>query len=213
MEDKIRAWIEKKLEEGVERDRIKNVLEEKDHDPSLVDEVQDPFDATDKEETEDFFGETEEPGNTVEQERSHDSQEKEESESIILNRLKDIDFDTSRLVKPGAALLVVLLLVGGYAFVGQEAVNGLLSNEHLKGCRDVGVMVQDVSVENDQTVAQVEVVRNKSIAILEVWQDNKKLGESQATFIGEKEMIVDAVGNRVRFHPAECMRYVSERPY
>lgn len=46
-EDRLREWVQKKLDAGVDPSRIKKSLEETDHDPSIVDTVQDPFNSED----------------------------------------------------------------------------------------------------------------------------------------------------------------------
>lgn len=52
-QDKIRKWVENKLESGVDPERLKKSLEETEHDPSIVDEIKqeqdDPFGAVDVE--------------------------------------------------------------------------------------------------------------------------------------------------------------------
>ncbi|MFB6191136.1 MAG: hypothetical protein ABEJ64_01810 [Candidatus Nanohaloarchaea archaeon] len=42
-EDRLREWVEQKLDEGVSEERIRRSLRDTGHDPSIVDEVQDPF--------------------------------------------------------------------------------------------------------------------------------------------------------------------------
>jgi hypothetical protein len=46
-EENLRDWVQQKLDAGVEPSRIKKSLEETGHDPSIVDDVQDPFDVDD----------------------------------------------------------------------------------------------------------------------------------------------------------------------
>lgn len=42
-EDFLEDWVEEKLEEGVERQRLKKILRERDRDPEVVDRVASPF--------------------------------------------------------------------------------------------------------------------------------------------------------------------------
>ncbi|MFB6216462.1 MAG: hypothetical protein ABEJ72_05790, partial [Candidatus Aenigmatarchaeota archaeon] len=47
-EDRLKEWVEQKLEKGIDPERVKKSLEETGHDPSIVDRVQDPFDSLDE---------------------------------------------------------------------------------------------------------------------------------------------------------------------
>lgn len=65
-EDRLREWVEQKLDEGVSEDRIRESLRETGHDPSLVEEVKSPFEQGETEVSgeEDFEFTAEEGGET-----------------------------------------------------------------------------------------------------------------------------------------------------
>lgn len=75
-EERLREWVEKKLDDGISEDRIRKSLRNTGHDPSIVDEVQDPF-SSDKEEegSLDLSKETGEDQDTDNSEKDLDSTE------------------------------------------------------------------------------------------------------------------------------------------
>jgi len=248
--DKIKAWAKKKLDDGVDEQRVRKVLRRQGHDPSIVDELKDPFDpkdSEDKEVTDNFFeDEEDDSGEEHPREKSIHQKDDEEngfhrnsldeessktghgdkdsgSSSGIKSNIPRPDFGKPKLSKDrylkfGALGLVLVLVVGAGAVFGSDITNTvseLTEPKDYTGCQNggVGVLIQDIRKDGQTTVADVKVVRNKSETVLKIYQDDRKIGETRATFIGEKTLSVDAVGNKARFHPVGCQRYVSTRNY
>lgn len=61
--ENLKEWIKEKREEGISDERIKKSLEKTGHDPSIVDELENPFEASesDTEPSEDLFQDSSEP--------------------------------------------------------------------------------------------------------------------------------------------------------
>ncbi|WP_414836796.1 hypothetical protein [Candidatus Nanohalococcus occultus] len=54
-DEKLSKWVRKKLDEGVSKQRLRKVLENSGHDPSIVDEADSPFDASSNGKAENSF--------------------------------------------------------------------------------------------------------------------------------------------------------------
>lgn len=232
-EDKIREWIEKKLEEGVEEERIRKSLRETGHDPSLIDEVKAPFEGEEPEENPFSSGENEEKSGQEERNRetgkenldlreekgSQDfsQQEEEGSDSATLyGRLEPLKKKAPSKTSFSWKLLIPVLLVLGLA--AAWAVNPLEAMEinsesKTRGCPDVGVRINSLEAVEGKTVAEVTVSRGSAEVTLEVLESGNVIGSSTANFEGERRMEVDAVGENVRFRPVNCMRYLDRETY
>lgn len=146
----LESWVQDKLEEGLSRERIKSVLENSDKDPSVVDEVESPFDST--ENAENAFEPEEDEGeserDTEEEEADEISGEDGEEEEYEFNydgeeaddggfSLPDISFPSVSL--PGFSLpsvnmsdlsfpevpwrlLFVVLVIGGAIYGGSRVL-------------------------------------------------------------------------------------------
>lgn len=138
-EDRLEEWVQEKLESGVSRERLKKVLKNSGHDPSIVDEAESPFDSDQGSVGNTFESEgseTEEHGSETGPKREDDidlgsSEEKKES-SFNLSSLKpsislpsfslpSISLPDVSISKPDVDIpwrLLVVILVIGLAFYG-----------------------------------------------------------------------------------------------
>ena len=149
VDESLKEWVRKKREAGVSDERIKKSLEDTGHDPSIVDELDNPFDGdSDKEvsedpfqssdagadaenvpETEDQESTDESPGNYFDSSSgsssSGDSGSSGQESSII--EMPDFDFsvpDTGNVGKRKIAVFaaVLILVAGGYAVFSSGVV-------------------------------------------------------------------------------------------
>ncbi len=72
VEEKLREWVEEKLDEGIDPERIEQSLRETGHDPSIVEEVKSPFDGETDVSRENLF-EDSGPENGENREADHES--------------------------------------------------------------------------------------------------------------------------------------------
>lgn len=236
-EDRLREWVEEKLDEGVEEERLKKSLRETGHDPSIVDEVRSPFEDS-KDVSEDVFQEddADKSGSQSEKEEEQGSESYEgfeEDDTGSENRLPDFSLPSMSLPSIDLSeisrqrilpvLLVFLLFAGvaGYALLpgfmesgGIEApsgdsISGLLEGKESseKGCPDVGVRIEKVSVVDGETVADVLVTRGEAEVVLKVFRDGDLMDSETARIGGEGTITVSSTGDEVLFHPSGCERF------
>lgn len=236
VEEKLKKWVKKKLEEGVEEQRIKESLKDTGHDPSIVDDVTDPFKDSDVKPENAFEGENkgsqpEDDGEVEEsesnpeteeemkQEISQESEKKQESsgmmETLSISKLPsvNIQFSWKKLLASSFGVVLILGAVFGLKMVSDGDVSPLSNGDKFTGCTNQGVMIESVSAINGETEARVRVVRNKSKVVLKIKQSGETVGKSYDTFIGRKNMTVDAVGDEAVFHPVGCKRYIWRKSY
>ncbi len=182
---KLREWVEKKLDQGVSRDRIKKSLENTGHDPSIVDEVGDPFSSgQDQDEPDmDFSGSSaREPASGTDHSspdldsdsgtdfdisgrESYDGEEGGDGKGFSpLDMPETPDLSLPHIpVKAAAVILVVIIAFGGYLLLPQGAVPAIPSD-------DLNISVPDIQVPevslprislsddggNERTPAEVE---------------------------------------------------------
>ncbi|MFB6208759.1 MAG: hypothetical protein ABEJ56_01325 [Candidatus Nanohaloarchaea archaeon] len=201
-EEKIREWVEDKLDEGVDEERIKNSLENTGHDPSILEEVKAPFNG--KEVEEDPF---EFSGNDSQVEEEEDDSAGGKSERL------DLDFPgflggnlLSRLGLKHLAILIILVVVAGSGYLLQQSQ----VTEPEKQC--VGVKMYSVTAEGGQTVAEVTTVKEARV-VLEVFRNGEKIGETSKVMKGDGTIRVDAVGNQASFHGIGCPGTSADRSY
>lgn len=236
--DKIRQWIQKKLEKGVDKERIKRSLENTGHDPSLVEEVEksskigdDPF-QQEKDSNEVHESGSEQTGNGVEEDEetremelgfdsndkadnsnkdNNDGSTKESDESglgISVPSVPSIDFNKRALMIIGASFIIVTSMAGFFTYV--ETSNVL--EPQCSGDEGAGVKVYSVESQDGVTTAEVRVVEEVPV-ILEVFDSNEKIGEKVQKMNGRGTISVNVVGNRVSFHEYGCDEPSVERNY
>lgn len=139
--ENLKEWIKEKREQGVSDERIKKSLEKTGHDPSIVDELDNPFDAdnSDIEPSEDLFNSEDQGSNSVkpsnqedgEEETASEKAEEKEESSVGLPNTPSFslpsapDFSRKKL---GAVAVLLVLVVGGagvYSFVYSGSGTGL----------------------------------------------------------------------------------------
>lgn len=235
-ENRIKEWVKQKLDKGVEPERIKKSLKETGHDPSIVDEVQDPFSGgkTTEESGEKGSGLSSDIGASSLEggEESHGSFEQDEEstgeDSGSGRSLPSFSLSVPDLpVWPAAVLGVLILGFAGYSLVpwGSLGVAGLPpvdvpefdlpdssslggSEEESGGsCPDVGVRIDAVYTTGGQTKADVLVTRGTAEVVLEVYDGQRLLGSSSKTIGGQGSMTVDAVGSEAILRPSGCWEY------
>lgn len=202
-DEKLRKWVERKLEKGVDEERLKNSLENTGKDPSIVDDV--------IEEREDPFDEPEDsPGEEVfEEDTSTDNDSGEEGgeeESgfpglSILGRMHE------RLDWRHSLVFLGIALIAGLGLMVQDSE--VLEPE--KQC--VAVKMYSVTAEGGNTVADVRNYGNKSKVVLEVFEGGKKIGETSTVMEGRETITVDEVGSRASFHGIKCPEQSADRSY
>jgi len=229
-EERLREWVEGKLEEGVDEDRIKDSLRNTGHDPSIVDEVKSPFEE-DPEVSEDVFQEDDSSEEAI-----ADSQDEEKVESAGYDErgdelkggssgldMPEINISALSLpsipLVPAIAVLIIAVAVSGYVFLpvssaleGVELTPGVFSGalesgDEKEGCPDVGVRISDISVAEGETVAEVLVTRGDAEVVLEIFGDGELLDSSSKRVEGKDTIKVAAIGDKVIFRPVGCERF------
>lgn len=216
VEEKIKKWIEKKLDQGVEPDRIKESLENTGKDPSLVDEVVDPFEEDQEDEERKVFEEEDaessassQPSEEVENsDQESDNASNRSTYETIKQNISDRDGPSDKALMAGS--MAVVLLTG--LSVGILASETTLLSDHT-GCMNQGVSIQELNVEDGQTVADVRVTRNMSTNVLQIYSGDEILGETTDTFVGDSTMTVDTVGDEAVFKPVDCEKYIFRQQY
>lgn len=89
-EERLKEWVEEKLDEGVDRERLKESLQETGHDPSIVDESNHPF-SEESEIESDPFEET--STETNEENEETDEIEELEQEKDEVQEVEEQDFE------------------------------------------------------------------------------------------------------------------------
>jgi len=135
--ENLKEWVKSKRKDGVSDERIKKSLEETDHDPSIVDELDNPFNSETSEREnseekeknsevlEDDFSFTDEED--TDNETTEEAPPKEDNKETN-SRLKELenDFQTSITTtkdsfskkKAGLGILLILLIAGGITVYG-----------------------------------------------------------------------------------------------
>lgn len=202
-DEKLRNWVQEKLDEDVSAERIKRSLEETGHDPSVVDEVNDPFESSDASE--------------------HDSVESPEQVSGVL---RDFDFSVSTVLIPlllvgVVALLVVPTQVLGLSGLSPGFMPGYLDldardvefpgfgsdafqpGENGKSCPDVGVRIVSVEVREGVTV-RAEVSRGSADVVMKLLREGEVVEKISRNLEGRGVFRFESTGNRVVFSPEGC---------
>lgn len=218
--EKIKEWIRKKLEKGIEEDRIKQSLRNTGHDPSLVDEVisdkEDPFKFSDRENdlqdrdtsfsSSDKHEGTDESGGT---DFSFSSTGKEESEdSSYRLSLPEVSESGETLAILGMSVIIAIGMAGVFSLVETSEV----FQPQCSGDEGVGVKVYNVEAENGVTTAEVRVVEEVNV-VLEVFESGNKIAENVEMMSGRGTISVNAVGDRISFHEYGCDSPSVERNY
>lgn len=210
--EKIREWIEEKLEKGIEEDRIKDSLENTGHDPGLVDEVmrsetsdkeEELFDSeeTDKDDTDDAFNFA----------SSDEDTDEDKSFSFPGISLSLPDFNRRMI----SVLLLSFLVVTGMAGFFSYTQNSGIFEPQCSGEEGVGVKVYDVYTEEGSTIAEVNAYEEVSV-VLEVFDSGQKIGQKVERYDspGNRRTIsVNAIGDSVSFHEYGCEEPSVERNY
>jgi len=200
VEEKIRKWIEKKLEKDVKPERVKESLQNTGHDPSLVDEVtgnkpeEDPFQSDQETDTSDEEDEEFEFGSNVD----HKGEEGEnESERSLVTR-NILDRKTAAVL--GISLVIAVGMAGFSSYVETSEVFQPQCSGEDEGA---GVKVYSVEARNDVTTAEISVVEDVNV-VLEVFDSEEKIGQNVKKMDGRGTISVDGVGNRISFHEYGC---------
>lgn len=213
--EKIKEWIQKKLEEGVEKDRIRKSLKNTGHDPHLIEEVENSADIGDDPFQEDSENVGEESSSDeMEMEfssrvSSDNEEEKEDSgPSIPGFTLPNLNFNRKALAVLGGSLLIVLGMAGVFSYIEDSGVTA----PQCSGEEGAGVKVYGVSSQDGVTTAQIRVVEEVPV-ILEVFSSGEKIGQRVKTTNGRGSISVDEVGNSISFHEYGCDDPSVERNY
>lgn len=228
VDENLKEWIQKKMEEGVPEERIKKSLEETDHDPSVVDEVKNPFTDSDVEVSENVFGDEDVGKNVQNESEDNSSPEPSGQDSRVeefVDRIGSVNFPSADLpLKHIGIVLLSLLVVSGaylaYSNFAPESDTSGNSVEQLNsldarysGCPDTGVRINSVSTSNGQTTANVLVTRNEAHVVLEIRKNGDLVSYTSKSIEGEDTMSVGAVGDTAILRPAGCNNFQSERSY
>lgn len=172
-EDAIKEWVDSKLDEGVDKERLKSILKDKGHDPSIVDEVDSPFesdtaDSTEEEDEEFDFsftdraenntgtssettGNEEDTGKESDDSSGMDFGSEDKESSFSMPEMPDID--TSGLPVKSGAILLVLLIGAGLIYSMGPGLNDLMPAENTD---DPGT-TQEVSLKGDECPENIGV--------------------------------------------------------
>lgn len=233
--DKIRQWVQKKLEKGVDKKRIKKSLENTGHDPGLVEEVENssnvgdnPFQQEEgssevhETESEQTGSEPEQDEDTREMELDFDSTDTDNEDKkargsddsglgISVPSVPSFSINRKVLATFGASLLIVVAMAGVFSYV---ETSGVLEPQ-CSGDEGAGVKVYDVYTRDGETVAAVNAYEEVNV-VLEVFDSDERIGQTVEQFESSgnrRNISVDAVGNRVSFHEYGCEDPSVERNY
>jgi hypothetical protein len=200
--EQLRQWVQEKLEEGYSKQRLKHIMEDRDLDPSVVDEL--------SESEPDFqaFGgrdeETEQDG--VKQARNPNGSGASTSLSDRIPSKRQLSF----------TLVLLLVSAAGVVFALGEIDRSTAPTSNTKaeglprGCSDIGdigIRLREVSRFLGSTTADVETIRGNAWITVEVYEDGE-LRSSERQYIEDSgEITVGAVGDRVVAHPVNCNLY------
>mgnify|MGYP007124880670 CR=1 FL=1 len=200
--EQLRQWVQEKLEEGYSERRLKDIMEDRDLDPSVVDEL--------SESEPDFqaFGgrdeETEQDG--VKQARNPNGSGASTSLSDRIPSKRQLSF----------TLVLLLVSAAGVVFALGEIDRSTAPTSNTKaeglprGCSDIGdigIRLREVSRFLGSTTADVETIRGNAWITVEVYEDGE-LRSSERQYIEDSgEITVGAVGDRVVAHPVNCNLY------
>jgi hypothetical protein len=217
--EKIREWVQKKLEKGIDKDRIRESLKNTGHDPDIVDDV-----VNDSEVGDDPFQEDEEKEEVPEEDNSESSEEmdlefdetgqedEKGSESSVIPspdvQLPDIHVERKTVVVLGMAVLIAVGMAGVFSYVDSSGV----LEPQCSGEEGAGVKVYSVQGENGVTNAEVRVVEDVDV-VLEVFDSGEKVGQNVERMDGRGTISVNAIGNKVSFHEYGCDFPSVERNY
>lgn len=129
-------------------------------------------------------------------------------------------------VWPAAVVAVLLIGFAGYVFVPWSSVGlsglpsfsapgvdipgkdgGKVDSQEGGGCPDVGVRINSASSSGGTTTAEVLVTKNRAEVVLEVYDSGQLVGSITRKVEGTTSITVDAVGDRVVFHPTGCAKF------
>ncbi|MFB6244825.1 MAG: hypothetical protein ABEJ03_00580 [Candidatus Nanohaloarchaea archaeon] len=209
--EKIEQWIEQKLEEGVDRKRLRKILKESGRDPALVDRVEDPFDSEDEVE---------------EEEPAHEAQDVPEEQESAFGDISLPQLSLPEVAAPGfgnivhghrfkisvAAVLAVVMVFGGVTMF--EPDEKPRTREEIraaaeKGCPDIGVRINSVSFGSTPEVS-AEVTGGPASVVIELYDGEELSDKVYARFNGEKTVEMSSGGNRAIIRPVGCYRLQDE---
>lgn len=236
-ENRLREWVEQKLDEGVDPERLKESLEDTGHDPSVVDEVRDPFQEDSVEPaSEEHFEEGDSdlssdigasglsPAEDAKSGGAGSDAEGEDDDP----RFSLPSFSVPELpLWPVLVAGVLLLGVAAFVFVPWGSMGGVpglpglsVPSVDVTGsgvgagagagsgeCPDAGVRINSVYSRGGETVAEVLVTRNRVEVVLEVYRSGEKVGSTTDTFLGVSEMVVDVSGDLAVARAVGCFEF------
>lgn len=228
--DKIKEWVQQKLEDGIDEDRIKESLKNTGHDPGLVEQVKnshntgdDPFEQEESENQEEKDRTTEEQEMDLEFDSSsstgsRDEENKQDNGSGI--SIPDFTVSIPSFSVPGISGSRKMLTAFGMSFVilvGMLGVFGYMDFSGVlepvcSGDQGAGVKVYSVEAQGGITTAEVRVVEEVNV-VLEVFRSGEKIAQNVETMNGRGTISVDAVGHRISFHEYGCEEPSVERGY
>jgi hypothetical protein len=221
--EKIREWVQKKLEKGIDKHRIRESLKNTGHDPDIVDDVvndsevgDDPFqedDGGDSESVpeEDNSENSEEMDLEFDETSQEDENETDSKSSVIPSpdvQLPDIHVERKTVAVLGMAVLIAVGMAGVFSYVDSSGV----LEPQCSGDEGAGVKVYSVQKENGVTNAEVRVVEDVDV-VLEVFDSGEKVGQNVERMDGRGTISVNAIGNKVSFHEYGCDFPSVERNY
>lgn len=237
-DEKLREWVENKLESGVDEERIRKSLRETGNDPGIVDEVKDPF-ASDDEFSTDETNTGEQQQTAPEAQQKDDTNTQPDPEPVEDEKgsripdvsapsmpempsvsfkvgLPDVDPDWKKIGIFAGVLLLIGVVAGGVYFISNGLGGGItgfapakapVANTNNGTCPNVGVRILDASVENGNTVAQVQVTRGEAEVILEAFKSDELVATTTQTVSGESTMQVQRQADKLELEPVGCTRF------
>lgn len=230
-DEKIREWIQKKLEKGIEEERIKESLKNTGHKPELVEEVKrssnvddNPFqkEGSQTNDTGEVFQEDDpdqdsQSKDTGKNESKKDNQkeyvdEKESEDEMFSFSSEDEEEETTErslpdVDMPGRKTLAVvgLALLISFSMAGVFTYFDVSESfaPQCSGDEGAGVKIYSVSGQDGVTTADVRVVEDTQV-VLEVFNGEEKIGQKVKQMEGRGDITVDSSGNRVSFHEYGC---------
>ena len=233
-DDKIEEWIQGKLDDGIEPERIKKSLENTGHDPSLVDDMQDPFSGEDNDVEEPDFIESSEDHEETNATGINESEDVETSSTFensdteqknddngsgfSLPEIKAPDFSIPDFNWKKISVVVLTVLIastgGLIVFTGvvsapelstlDDTARDVMNVGGSSQCPNADTSIMSASISDGKTWMKVDVSGGSTDTVAEVFEGEELKASQQKTIKGVSVVIVDGVGTRATFKAVGC---------
>lgn len=222
MSDKLESWVEKKLEQGVEPDRLRESLENTGKDPAVVDKVLGKKQEPNKEENQ--SNETENKSKErqldLSPSKKQDNKKEKDHEEKVTGTAKNIESrvkNTEIPFKPLALLTVLIVAVGAVFLIDGDSMeienpisNPLTSDwdEERENCEDIeaGLIINTAEQTEEGVETEIEVIREEEEVVVELFEQDERTGYEVQTVEGLETVTIKETGDRVVLRATGCER-------